>query len=229
MRILAIDATGGAASACVLDDDASEPLALESAPMERGHAEALAPLIERVMKAAPGGFSSLTRIAATIGPGSFTGIRIGLATARAMGVALGVPVVGISTLIAYAGPMLLEHKPGIIVCAIDARHERLYLQAFEGTGRPLLAARVITLREAARLLGSGPVRIAGSGAALLLAEANRIGLHAEIVGDVAAPDIFYVAKLGLLADPEDAPPRPFYLKAPDATPSEGYAVARSEA
>ena len=79
--------------------------------MERGHAEALAPLLERLMFGVEGGFATLDRIAATVGPGSFTGIRIGLATARAMGLALDIPVVGVSTLVAFAGPLLLEPHP----------------------------------------------------------------------------------------------------------------------
>ena len=80
--------------------------------MERGHAEALAPLVERLMSGVEGGFASLDRIAVTAGPGSFTGIRIGLAMARAMGLALNIPVVGVSTLVAFAGPLLVEPKPG---------------------------------------------------------------------------------------------------------------------
>ena len=82
-----------------------------------------------------------------------------------MGLALNIPVVGVSTLVAFAGPLLLEPQPGIIASAIDARHGRVYFQLFEATGRPPLAPpRVDGLREAARAIGPGPVRLAGSGA-----------------------------------------------------------------
>ena len=227
MRILAIDTSCGAVSACVLDGGADEPIARRSEPMERGHADALAPMSEELRFGVEGGFSTLGRIAATIGPGSFTGIRIGLALARAMGLALDIPVVGVSTLVAFAGPLLVELRPGIIAAAIDARHGRVYIQLFEPTGRPLVPARIEGLREAVRSIGAGPVRVTGSGAKLLAMEAARVGFSAEIVGSGDFPDILAVARLGLAADPRDCPPRPLYLKSPDAQPAAGATVARA--
>jgi tRNA threonylcarbamoyl adenosine modification protein YeaZ len=227
MRILAIDTSCGAASACVMEGGAAEPIAQETLPMERGNAEALAPLLQRIMGSVEGGFASLDRVAATVGPGSFTGIRIGLATARAIGLALSVPVVGVSSLTAFAGPLLAEPRPGVIAAAIDARHGRLYLLLLEPSGRPVLAPRVTTIRDAIRLLGSGPARLAGSGAPLIAAEAARIGLAVEVVGNVAFPDILSIARLGFVADPRESPPRPLYLKAPDAQPAENAAIARA--
>jgi tRNA threonylcarbamoyl adenosine modification protein YeaZ len=226
MRILAIDTCCGAVSACVLDSGADRAIVRRTEPMARGHAEALAPLVEGLIGRVEGGFESLDRIAATTGPGSFTGIRIGLAMARAMGLALNVPVLGVSTLVAFAGPLLQEPGPGIIAAAIDARHGRVYLQLFEATGRPLLPPRVEGLREAARAIGSGPVRIAGSGARLLALEAARIGVAVDRAEGDEFPDIVAVARIGLATDPRDCPPRPVYLKPPDAQPSAGEGVAR---
>ncbi len=228
MRILAIDTALSAVSACVLDSGESEPLARESAPMERGHAEALLPLNTRVVGAVDGGFGSIDRVAVTVGPGSFTGIRIGLATARAMGLALDIPVVGVSTLVAFAGPLLLAPQPGAIASVIGARHGRVYFQLFEPTGRPLIPARLEGLREAVRALGAGPVRMTGNGARLLAVEAARAGLSVELVSDADFPDILAVARVGLAADPRDSPPRPLYLKPPDAQPAVGASVARAK-
>lgn len=227
MRILAIDASCGAVSGCVLDSGADEAIARHSEPMERGHAEALAPLLERLMFVVEGGFATLDRIAATVGPGSFTGIRIGLATARAIGLALDIPVVGVSTLVAFAGPLLLEPHPGIIASVIDARHGRVYFQLFEPTGRPLIPPRLEGLREAVRAVGAGPVRMTGSGARLLAMEAVRAGFGAELVSSADFPDILAVARVGLAADPRDCPPRPLYLKPPDAHPAVDAGVARA--
>ncbi|HEV3043939.1 MAG TPA: tRNA (adenosine(37)-N6)-threonylcarbamoyltransferase complex dimerization subunit type 1 TsaB [Roseiarcus sp.] len=227
MRILAIDTSCGAVSACVMESGASEPIAQETLPMARGHAEALAPLLQRLMSAVDGGFASLDRVAATVGPGSFTGIRIGLATGRAIGLGLSVPVVGVSTLIAFAGPLLAEPRSGFIVPSIDAKHERLYVQVLESNGRPLLAPRLASPRDAARAIGAGPARLTGSGAQILASEAARIGLSVEIAGQMDYPDIVAVARLGLIADPSQSPPRPLYLKAPDAQPAENAAIARS--
>jgi tRNA threonylcarbamoyl adenosine modification protein YeaZ len=227
MRILAIDASRGAVSGGVLDGGAEQAITQRSEPMERGHAEALAPLLERLMEDVEGGFASLDRIAATVGPGSFTGIRIGLATARAMGLALDIPVIGVSTLVAFAGPLLLEPGPGIIASVIDARHGRVYFQLFEPTGRPLIPARLEGLREAVRAIGAGPVRMAGDGARLLAVEAARAGFDVELTGGSAFPDILAVARIGLAADPRDCPPRPLYLKPPDAQPAVGASLARA--
>jgi len=227
MRILAIDTSCGAVSACIAESGAAAALAAETLPMERGHAEALAPMLQRLIAGVEGGFSSLDRIAATVGPGSFTGIRIGLATARAIGLGLSVPVVGVSSLAAFIGPLLADPQPGILAAAIDARHGKLYLQLFEANGRPLLPARLAPARDAIRLIGAGPVRLAGSGAPLLAAEAQRIGLAAEIAGPIDYPDIVSVARLGLVADPGQSPPRPLYLKAPDAQAPENPAIARA--
>lgn len=219
MKILAIDTALPAVSACVLDDDAEAAAAFETIAMERGHAEALLPLIDRVMARAEGGFAALDRIAVTVGPGSFTGLRVGVAAARALGLACEIPVVGVSTLAALAAPLILEQKPGLVVAAIDARRGNVFFAAFGPDGRAVLAPRLAPIREAARSLGAGHARIAGSGAAMLAIEATAAGMIIEVV-DRLAPDIVVVAKLGLLADPDLAPPRPLYLKAPDAKPQD---------
>lgn len=105
MLILSIDTALDACAAAVLDTSAGGAIALESQPMKRGHAEALMPLIARVMKASGIGFAALDRIAATTGPGSFTGLRVGLSAARGIALAAGKPVVGVTTLTAYAAPV----------------------------------------------------------------------------------------------------------------------------
>lgn len=227
MRILAIDTSCGAVSACILDSGSEEAVARHSEMMERGHAEALAPLVERLISGVEGGMVTLERIAVTTGPGSFTGIRIGLALARAMGLALNIPIVGVSTLVAFAGPLLVEPKSGIIASAIDARHGRVYFQLFESNGRPLLAPRVDGLREAARAIGAGPVRVTGSGARILALEAARFGLNVDLISSAEFPDIVAVAQIGLAADPRSSPPRPLYLKAPDALPAASAPIAHA--
>jgi tRNA threonylcarbamoyl adenosine modification protein YeaZ len=227
MRVLAIDTSCGAASVAAFDGAARATLASRVQPMKQGHAEALAPMVEAAMAEVEGGFASLDAIAATIGPGSFTGIRIGLAFARAIAVALDKPAIGVSTLVAFAAPLLAEPQPGIIVSAIDARHGAVYYQAFEATGRPLFAPRVGTPLEAVRAVGAGPARFAGDAAEILAAEARRAGLPCE-AHPAAYPDIVAVARIGLAADPATSPPRPLYIKPPDAKPAAGEAIARRD-
>jgi tRNA threonylcarbamoyl adenosine modification protein YeaZ len=227
MRILAIDTSCGAASVAAFEGATRETLASRVAPMRLGHAEALAPLVQSVMAEVDGGFPSLDAIAATIGPGSFTGIRIGLALARAFGVALDKPVIGVSTLVAFAAPLLADARPGIIVSAIDARHGAVYYQSFEASGRPLFAPRVGPALEAIRSVGAGPARLAGDATEILAAEARRAGLPCEAC-PAAYPDIVAVARIALAADPATSPPRPLYVKPPDAKPAAGEAIARRD-
>jgi tRNA threonylcarbamoyl adenosine modification protein YeaZ len=218
MRILAIDTALSATSVCLLDAGGDAPLAEETLVMERGHAEALLPMIARIMAVDDAGFEALARIAVTVGPGSFTGLRVGIAAARAIGLACAIPVVGVSTLAVLAAPLILEQRPGIVGVAVDARHGSVYFAAFGSDGRAMLEPRIVPAKEAARSLGAGPARLAGSGAFLLAAEASAAGLEVEIAEDSLVPDILFVARLGCLADPVLAPARPLYLKEPDAKP-----------
>ncbi|MGI9231725.1 MAG: tRNA (adenosine(37)-N6)-threonylcarbamoyltransferase complex dimerization subunit type 1 TsaB [Methylocystis sp.] len=221
MRILAIDTALPAVSACVLDEEALQPIALETLPMARGHAEAVIPLIQRVVAQAPGGFPSIGRVAVTVGPGSFTGIRIGLAAAQGVALACKCDLVGVSTLSALASPLILEESDGLIAAAIDARHDHVFIAAFAPDGRPVLSPRRVGAHEALRALGSGPLRLVGSGAEALAREARLRGIAVKIIDAAIAPNIIFVARLGLVANPMLAPARPLYLKEPDVTLARG--------
>src|SRR3954471_3823438 len=125
MRILAIDTALAVCAAAVLDTERPGMRARESLPMVRGHAEALMPLIARVMDAARLEFSELDRIAVTTGPGSFTGLRVGIAAARGIALAAGKPAIGLSPLAALGTPLLAEVDNESVVAAIDARHDHV--------------------------------------------------------------------------------------------------------
>ena len=221
MRILALDTALPAVSACVLDLGAAAPVACETIPMERGHAEALLPLVERLLAATEGGFASLNRVAATVGPGSFTGIRIGLSAAQAIARALKIEAVGVSTLAALAAPHFSEPFEGLLVPSIDARHGQVYVAAYSATGRQVFAPQRMVARAAVETLrdfvGDGALHLVGSGATMMERAARGALVGARTLSSAAAPDIAYVARLGLLADPRDAPARPLYLKAADVT------------
>ncbi|WP_332681004.1 tRNA (adenosine(37)-N6)-threonylcarbamoyltransferase complex dimerization subunit type 1 TsaB [Bosea sp. (in: a-proteobacteria)] len=226
MRILAIDTALGACSACVLEAGETLPVAIEQVAMERGHAEALMPMIERVIGATPGGFSSLDRVAVTIGPGSYTGLRVGISAARAIAFAAGIPAVGVSTLAASAAPLVGREGGRVIAAALDARHGQVWFQALNAQGKPLVSIRQVNHRDAARAIGAGPVSLVGSAALAVANEAWAIGLDAVIVDDAKAPDVIWVARLGLIADPQSAPPRPLYLKEPETTPQDRARLPR---
>ena len=216
--ILAIDTALAATSVCLLAPGDRKPFAAETLFMEAGHAEALLPLVDRIVARLPGGFPAVTRVAVTIGPGSFTGIRVGVAAARAFALACRVPAVGVSTLAALAAPAIAVGARPPIVAAVDARHGNVFVQSFGARGETLLPPALMGAGEAARALGPGPLRLIGSGGPAVARAAFALGVTADTEGFHALPDIAFVARLGLLADPETAFARPLYLKAPDATP-----------
>src|SRR5581483_11163716 len=164
MRILAIDTALEACAAAVLDTGAGAVLAHESQAMQRGHAEALMPLIARVMERAATSFAQIDRIAVTTGPGSFTGLRVGIAAARGIALAAGKPAVGLSTLAAYAAPHMATDETVQVVAAIDDRHAHVYLQVFGPGGRTHTAPRLSPLAEAVRAAAAVRTCIVGSAA-----------------------------------------------------------------
>ena len=106
MRVLAIDTALEACSVAVFDTAHADARAQETLPMQRGHAEALMPMIERMLERAKIDAADLDRIAVTTGPGSFTGLRVGIAAARGIALASGKPAIGLTTLAAFAAPFI---------------------------------------------------------------------------------------------------------------------------
>jgi len=223
MRILAIDTALSACAACVMDAGAPEPISYETIVMERGHAEALLPLVDRVVSKAEGGFSGLDRVAVTVGPGSYTGLRVGIAAARAIGLAAQVPVVGVTTLSALLAALIADDNRRVLAAAIDARHGQVYFQSIAPGGQSIVAPTLVRVREAARLIGSGPTAIVGSGAGAVAAETAGVEVAVQAK---SFPDILWVARLGLVADPSTALPKPLYLRGPDAKPQDQARLTR---
>ena len=217
MLILAIDTALEACAVALLDSENNAVRAHEQQTMARGHAEALMPMVSRVMKTAGLPFSALDRIAVTVGPGSFTGLRVGISAARGLGLAADKPVVGVTTLSAFAVPFLSE-AGGPIISVIDARHDHVYMQVVGSDGTPLLRPRVAPIADVFEQVKFGPPRLVGN-AARLVAERWPSDIAApETVEPRNAPDIGWVAWLGVAANPENSKARPLYLRPPDAKP-----------
>ncbi len=226
MLVLAIDTALAACSAAVFDTSAGGLRAHESLPMVRGHAEALMPLIGRVTDRARIGFGEIDRIAVTVGPGSFTGLRVGIAAARGIALASGKPAYGITTLAVYAAPQIAGDDTIPVAVAVDARHEHVYLQVFGPGGRTLVAPRIASIRDAVRVTATGPARIVGNAASLLAAAWPAGEAPPRMAQDSDAPDIGWVARLGAMASGTPQPPRPLYLRAPDAQPQDAARLPR---
>jgi tRNA threonylcarbamoyladenosine biosynthesis protein TsaB len=225
MRLLAIDTALEACSAAVFDT-AAGVIAQETQVMARGHAEALMPLIRRVVGRTHR-FNDIDRIVATVGPGSFTGLRVGLAAARGIGLAAGKPVVGLSTLSVFAAPFISADSTQPVVAAIDARHGHVYLQIFGSGGRTLVAPRVADLREAVqRAAASGAPRLAGNAAHAIAAAWPADEPAPAAIDAQGAPDIIWVARLGAVAEDTGVPPKPLYLRPHDAQPQAAAQLPR---
>lgn len=209
--ILALDTCLAACSVAVLDGDVVR--AARSEPMTRGHQERIAVLAREVMAEAGVTFAELTRIAVTVGPGSFTGLRVGLSFAKGLATALAIPCVGVNTLEALAAS---ANATGLVAGVLDAKMGQVYLQVFEG-GKALMAPDALEVGVAAarlaELWSGGPATLVGSGAPLV----------AEVLPDatvltLAYPDPVAVARLAAARPAPGHSPRPLYLRAP-------YAVA----
>jgi tRNA threonylcarbamoyladenosine biosynthesis protein TsaB len=219
MLILAIDTALDACAAGVLDTSVSRLIAWETQSMKRGHAEALMPLIGRVMDRAAIAFTALDRIAVTTGPGSFTGLRVGLSAARGIALAADRPVVGVTTLTAYAAPVVSTNSKPPVIAAIDARHDHVYFQVVSGDGGALVSPRVAPIAEALAASRFGAPHLVGNAARLLADRWPADAAPPFQVDSQPAPDITWVAWLGAAVNPETAPARPYYLRAPDAKPA----------
>ncbi|HEY2660294.1 MAG TPA: tRNA (adenosine(37)-N6)-threonylcarbamoyltransferase complex dimerization subunit type 1 TsaB [Caulobacteraceae bacterium] len=207
MKILALDTCLDACSAALWADGAVT--ASLSEPMQRGHQERLAPMVAEIMTGTA--FAGLDRIAVTVGPGSFTGLRVGLAFAKGLALALDKPCIGVGVLEALA---LAAEPAGFVAACLDARRGQVYLQVFTD-GRAIMAPDVLSLEIAAarlaELWAGGPAVLAGSGAPLLAGVLAQARIETP-----TAPDPAVVARIAAAARSPFAPPRPLYLRAPDA-------------
>ncbi len=225
MRVLAIDTALEACSAALLDTEQGVTLARQSHAMTRGHAEALLPMISDLMVQSEIEFAQIDRVAVTTGPGSFTGLRVGLSAARGIGLAAGKPVVGLTTLAALAAPYIAADDTISVAAAIDARHGHVYLQIFGPGGRTLVAPRIVPVAEAVRAAAAAPVRLVGSGAGMMAAAWTKIPPPIS-VDERRAADIDWVARLGAAANESQSAPKPLYLRAPDAQPQDASQLPR---
>ncbi|WP_206530264.1 tRNA (adenosine(37)-N6)-threonylcarbamoyltransferase complex dimerization subunit type 1 TsaB [Nordella sp. HKS 07] len=207
--LLVFDTSMAACSAAAYDMMAGRVLAARFALMERGHADALAPMIKAVMDEAGLAFSDLTRIGVTLGPGTFTGVRTGIAMARGLALALDVKIASLDTLSAIAANAPADKRP--LVIAADARRDEIYFRGATGE-----APMVLPVAEAVRRLPEGRGFVLGTGSEALIAAASGDRLVRLSNGDMPDARNFAAHLAARLV--EDAAPEPLYLRPPDAKP-----------
>ena len=228
MRLLAFDTAADGCSAGVFSD--GRPLALRSSDGGRGHAERLPRLIGDVLEAASTELDELDALAVTIGPGSFSGIRTGLAAARGLALVTGLDTIPVTTLEALAAPLLDHTPPAAPVAALlDARRGELFLQRFTVDGVPREAPRGLTPAAAAAEL-DGAWRLVGNGAALVLPhlDAGRVTL---VEGRLDATGVALAAERDRRRGVAPVPGfdlHPCYARDADARPGAGRPLVRLE-
>lgn len=218
---LILDTSGPWCAVMLMDPTDGEAVAERRARLERGHDQALAPMVKDVLAAARRRPADVGRVVACVGPGSFAGVRVGVAFARGFARALGVEAVGASALDAWALSAAVDGA-GVSAGVHDARRGEVVWRAFRD-GAPAGAAVTEPREVACAALDAagagGPVRLAGSGAALLAG-------GARIDTGVRAVDLAVLAAVAA-ADPQ--PARPFYHRPPDAVPSRAMATTLGDA
>jgi len=222
MKLLAIDTASTLCAACVWDAGAGRELGRCVEDIGKGHAERLMDVIAEALSRAGATYADLGAIAVSVGPGSFTGIRVGVAAARGLALATKIPALGVTTLSAIAEEARKAYPDRRIIAAIDARRDELYVEDHAPDGALSFGPAIVNVADAAGLLRGLPPVLAGSGSGIIAA----FDPSADRSGGAATADIAVYARLAAAGRVHGSPPTPLYLRGPDARPQDGFALAR---
>ena len=197
MKILAFDTSGDKCSAAVWRDGCVA--ACLSEQMVRGHTEALMPMVSKVLQKADCSYDRLNWLAVTIGPGSFTGIRTGLAAARGISLARNLPALGIETfaMVLWCIDRTLlngtEHRLRVI--ALNSRRKEIYFRIYSPLDEPICEPDIVAPEEITTRIGNQPILLAGSAAHNLESLLRGSGVDVLTVPNFEAPDAADLAAL----------------------------------
>ncbi len=217
--LLTIDTSGVDCAVGVFDMGTQRLVASISETIGKGHAERLMSMVDAALLAAACTISDIGRIAVTIGPGSFTGIRVGVAAARGFALALSKPAIGVSTLEVLAASHQADHPQAVVMAAIDARGAEVYVQIFGPLGAPLSQPCALAPKQAYDLAKTLDAAIVGSGRSAVLG----------LVPSLDDRDHFSLETISRLAASrldDGQKPRPLYIRGSGAKPQTNFAVAK---
>lgn len=226
MILLAIDCAASLCASSVYDTGAAKELGRCVRDLGKGHAEHLMAVVEEALTQAGVVYADLGLIAVSTGPGSFTGVRVGVSAARGFSLALKIPAVGVTTLEALAQETRDALGPRMVLAALDAGREEIHAALYDEAGVALREPAVLTLVDAAELAASGQIALAGT-AAQLVADAAMVDKAFAFGPMLAAADIGTYARLAAGKEPGERP-KPVYLRAPDAKPQAGFVLPREQ-
>ena len=223
MNVLAIDTAANLCAACVFDDDNGE-VSRRVRDIGRGHAEILMDVIQQALDAANVAFGGIGAVAVSVGPGSFTGVRVGVSVARGLALALKIPAAGVSTLEALAFEARMLHGQQRVLTAIDGGRDGIYAAVYNGFGKIVYDPVVAQLDKVAELAMDGVTVLAGSAARRV---AEGVPSHGFLFGpELPTADIASYARVALEKGFSGDRPRPLYLRAPDARPQAHLSLPR---
>ncbi|MDQ6435543.1 tRNA (adenosine(37)-N6)-threonylcarbamoyltransferase complex dimerization subunit type 1 TsaB [Mesorhizobium sp. LHD-90] len=226
MILLAIDCSASLCAACVFDAREGRELGRSVLDLGKGHAERLIAVIDAALAQAGKTYADLQAIAVSIGPGSFTGIRVAVSAARGLALALNVPAIGVGTLEAIAaearGALSARKVMSVLGNAADAEAS-VQTAVYDEFGHELYAPSIMRAGEAANLARDSGAVLAGGGAEAVAAVS---AFPLMVASTSATADIAVYARLAAAKGPAGTKPSPLYLREPDAKPQAGFILPR---
>lgn len=227
MILLAIDCAASLCAACVYEMDTATERGRAVLDLGKGHAEHLMAVIAQALERAGVGYADLGAVAVSVGPGSFTGLRVGVSTARGLALALAIPATGVTTLEALAAETRDKLGTFPVLAALDAGRGEIHAGLYDELGAVRYAPAVMTLDEAAALAASleRPL-LAGTAAQAI---GDRLGERLVGLGPLnATADIAVYARVAAAKGAGTEKPKPLYLRAPDAKPQASFVLPRAQ-
>ena len=224
MKLLAIDCAANLCAACVYDAAARQELGRSVLDLGKGHAEQLMAVIAEALKTAATDYAGLDAIAVSVGPGSFTGLRVGVSTARGLALALKVPAIGVTTLEALASEAAAAFLGRPVLAALDAGREEIHAAFYDELSVLTYGPAVTTLANAVTMATESASVLAGTAAAQIAASAGRA---VDIGPQTATADIATYARLAAAKGGSERP-KPLYLRGADAKPQAGFILSRQQ-
>ncbi|TPJ16576.1 tRNA (adenosine(37)-N6)-threonylcarbamoyltransferase complex dimerization subunit type 1 TsaB [Mesorhizobium sp. B2-7-3] len=222
MKVLAIDCAASLCAACVYDAAAGLELGRSVLDLGKGHAEHLMAVIADALKTAATDYAGLGAIAVSVGPGSFTGLRVGVSTARGLALALKLPAIGVTTLEALAAEAASAFPGRAVLAALDAGREEIHAALYDEMSVLTYGPAVATLADAVTMASERTAVLAGTAATLI---ADAAGRTFDIGPRAATADILTYARLAA-AKGQGERPKPLYLRGADAKPQAGFILSR---